>query len=305
MPQGSINKVSLSEILARVDSLPQLPEAALRLTQLMEDLDANAEDMAKVIRMDPDMTTQVLRLCNAAANGLSREVSTVKDAVAILGLKRLKSLVYVIISKIALNKPVAGYGLEPGELWYNALTGAVYARYLTQAHCKGLDPELAFTAALLRDIGKIVLGDYVGPSYLQIEKNAIGKRQDFTKAETAVLGVNHCLVGKKIAEKWKLPTSIISVIEHKNSPSAFKKAMVLKSDEASYHLITVVHLADAFVRMSGAGAGSDGLMYSLDQLAVKDLGVQVEIPFMDTMLARLTAQDYLVKDMINSLKSAG
>ncbi|MBK8190010.1 MAG: HDOD domain-containing protein [Vampirovibrionales bacterium] len=296
-------KISLQELIAKVQKLPQLPEAALRLTKVMEDPDAHAEDMAAIIRVDPDMTTQVLRLCNSAAYALNRRISTVKDAVAILGLNTLKSMVYVIISKFALDRPVEGYGLDRGALWRNALTCAVYARHLAPRHAQGVDPELAFTGALLRDIGKIVLGEYVGRSYQDIERLAMQKRIDFIEAEQEVLGFNHCMVGKLIAEKWGLPDTLVKVIQYKNKPSLLaKQPPAIGSKVDVYKLVSLVHLADCFTRMTGCGLGSDGLMSGFDETALTSLGIQLSAPFIERTLDQLVTQDHLVEEMIQSLK---
>lgn len=299
-------KISLQDLIAKVQKLPQLPEAALRLTKVMEDPDAHAEDMAAIIRLDPDMTTQVLRLCNSAAYALNRRISTVKDAVAILGLNTLKSMVYVIISKFALDRPVEGYGLDKGALWRNALTCAVYSRHLAPRHAQGLDPELAFTGALLRDIGKIVLGEFVGRAYGDIERLAVQKRIDFIDAEQQVLGFNHCMVGKLIAEKWGLPEALVKVIQYKNKPSLLAKqgpALLGKNDV--YKLVTIVHLADGFTRMTGCGLGNDGLMSGFDDVALQALGIQMNAPFAERTLAQLVDLDHLVEEMIQSLKGGG
>ncbi len=299
------HKVTLEEVVSKIDKLPQIPEAALRLARLLDDPDANAEEMAEIIRLDPDMTTQVLRLCNSAAYGLTRQISTVKEAVAILGLKTLKSLVYVIISKMALDKPVKGYGLEKGELWYNSLACAVYSKNLAQ-NLGGVDPELAFTAALLRDIGKIVLGEYVGPSYKNIEEMAIRSQIPFDEAEFRVIGISHSEVGKHIAQKWNLPEDLITVIEFKNKPSNFATSPLASMGKPGlYKLVTIVHLADAFVKMIGSGLGDDGLMYTLDQEALDKLGVKVDVQFMDSTLARLIQFEEIINDMANSLKKGG
>src|SRR5690606_8012432 len=124
-----------------------------------------------------------------------------KEAVAILGFTTLKSMVYTIMAKVALDRPVPGYALAEGDLWMNALTCAVYAKHIGQKE-RLPDPELAFTGGLLRDIGKVVLGEYVGANYGEIEQLTIKDRVDFLEAEERVIGYNHSLVGTKIAEKW-------------------------------------------------------------------------------------------------------
>lgn len=182
-----MSKVTLQEIVQKVEQLPQLPQVALRVSQLLEERETNAGKLAELIRLDPSFTSQVLRLCNSAAYGFSRRISTVKDAVAILGFSTLKSMVYTILAKVALDRSVAGYSLEEGDLWYNALTCAIYAKHIGQRE-RLPDPEVAFTGGLLRDIGKIVLGDFVGANYAAIEQMTRTERIDFLTAEERVIG---------------------------------------------------------------------------------------------------------------------
>lgn len=290
-----MSKVQLHEIVQRVDKLPELPQVAMRLLQLLEDPDINAEKLAEVIRIDPNFTSQILRLCNSAAYGFRRTISTVKEAVAILGLKVLKSMVYTIISKYALDRPVEGYGLKEGDLWYNALTGAVYAKHIAQRE-KFHDPELAFTAALLRDIGKIVLGDFVGPSYAEIEKTAIKEKIDFPEAEEKVLGVNHVIIGARIAEKWNLPQYIQDVIRYHHKPIKLPTAM----PEEHARLICIVHLADVYTMMIGRGGGSDGLMYSIDMDSLEKHGFDVKGDYLVHLMGELVEQNKTVKELMQS-----
>jgi len=297
----SLGKPSIQDVIRKIDRLPQLPEAALRLVKLMEDPDISAHNIAEVVKVDPELTSQVLRLCNSAHYGLRQKVETVQQAVAMIGFKALKSMVYVIISKFALDHRVEGYGLEKGALWYNSLACAVYAKDLAKRIGK-TDGEMAFTAALLRDIGKIVIGEYVGPAYQQIEVMAQERQIDFCDAEQQVLGFNHNIVGKQVAEKWALPDYIVKTIQYKNKPSA----LIGKAEKPEiYPLVSTIHLADAFTRMIGHGVGADGLMYTLDEKAIQDLGVPLTNEYMESTLIRLMEMTRQVDDMIQSLKGEG
>lgn len=292
--------VQLVQILNKIDSLPELPQVALRLTQLLDDPNVGAEKLGEVIKVDPSFTGQVLKLCNSAAYGFSRTISTVKEAVAILGFKVLKSMVYTIIAKIALDKPVSGYGLNKGDLWHNALTCAVYAKYIAQRE-KTTDPELAFTAALLRDLGKIVLGEFVGANYQEIEALAVQEQIDFISAEERVLGVNHTTIGVKIAEKWNLPNPLKMVMKYHHKPINFPPAL----EPALIKLILTVHLADVFTMMTGSGVGSDGLMYTLDFDALKQGGFKLTESDFEQLLGELVEQNKVVQQLEESMRTFG
>ncbi|MBX2861357.1 MAG: HDOD domain-containing protein [Vampirovibrio sp.] len=292
-----MNKINLQEVIRKIDELPEIPQVALRVMHMMEDPDINAEELGKVIRVDPNMTTQILRLCNSAAYGFSRKISTVKEAIAILGFNTLKSIVYVIVSKLALDHEVEGYQLGKGMLWQNSLTCGVYAKHIAEKK-RLVDPELAFTGALLRDIGKTVIGQYVGPSYNDIEKLAQQKHIDFVQAETEVLGINHTLVGMRVAEKWNLPDRITKVIRYHHEPAALAKLPLVEPTDLK--LVSAVHLSDALTMVIGTGVGSDGLMYSLDTDTLKKVGLEISMATMDSLMEELLPLNRVVDSLIDS-----
>jgi putative nucleotidyltransferase with HDIG domain len=289
-------KATLQQIVQQVDRLPQLPQVAMRVSQMLEDTEINAERLSEIIRLDPGFTSQVLRLCNSAAYGFSRRISTVKEAVAILGFSTLRSMVYTIIAKVALDRAVPGYSLDEGDLWYNALTCAVYAKHIGQKE-RLPDPELAFTGGLLRDIGKIVLGDFVGANYNEIEQLTSKERIDFLTAEERVIGFNHCIVGTRVAERWNLPPLLVNIIRHHHNPLKLPPGLTPLESK----IICVVHLADALCRMIGRGAGSDGLMYCLDVEAVMKAGINLNGDYLERLMGELVDLNPIIKDLADSM----
>jgi putative nucleotidyltransferase with HDIG domain len=256
----------------------------------MEDPNTSAQRLAELIRLDPNLTGQVLRLCNSAAYGFARKIATVREAIAILGFSTLKSLVYTIISHSTLSRPIQGYALDKGALWHNALTCAVYSKYLAEKR-KLVDPELAFTGAVLRDIGKIILGEYVGANYNEIETKAMSEQIDFVEAEERVIGVSHTMVGMKIAEKWNLPEKLVKVIGYHHKPSLLPE----ETSDADRELVTIIHLADAFTMLIGMGIGSDGMMYFLDLKALENMGIDIQGNDLEIILSDLVDLSPLVK----------
>jgi HD-like signal output (HDOD) protein len=264
----------------------------------LEEEETDAEQLASVIRVDAGFTSQVLRLCNSAAYGFTRKISTVKEAVAILGFTTLKSMVYTIMAKVVLDRPVPGYSLAEGDLWYNALTCAVYAKHIGQRE-RLHDPEQAFTGGLLRDIGKIVLGEYVGNCYPDIEQLTVREKIDFMEAEERILGFNHSLVGTRIAERWNLPPLLVNIIKHHHKP--VKLPPTVSPNEAK--VIAVVHLADCLTRMIGQGSGSDGLMYTMDIEALSKVGINANSGYLEILIGELVDQNHIIRDLADSMKS--
>jgi putative nucleotidyltransferase with HDIG domain len=237
----------------------------------------------------------VLRLCNSSAYGLSRRIETIKEAIAMLGFGVIKSMAFTIISQNSLDKAVQGYDLNKGALWTNAATCAVYARHIAQK-TKACDPELAYTGAVLRDIGKLVLDKYVGQFFVDIERQAIDEQMDFEAAEARTLGYSHTDIGEKVAERWNLPETLRAVIRYHHQPSA----MPADSDDTWVKLVAVVHLADTMTMMMGCGVGGDGLMYSLDDTGLKRAGIAMTDQAFEALYAELLDIQQQVQELLTS-----
>lgn len=292
--------ITLKDIMQKVDRLPPMPQAVLRVSNLLEQESANAAQMAAIIRLDPTFTSQVLRLCNSAAYGFSRRISTVKEAVAILGFSMLKSMVYTILAKAALDHPVPGYALAQGDLWQNSLTCSIYARHIAQRE-RLPNLELAFTGGLLRDIGKIVLGDFVGPKYAEIERAAITGRIDFLAAEDKILGFNHSTAGMHLAERWNLPPILINIIRHHHHPAKIPPTV----SPLDAKVIAVIHLADALTSMMAMGTGQDGMMYCLDADFLQKAGLRsIENNGLERLIGELVDLHSVIKDLSDSLSGS-
>lgn len=289
-------KPTIEEIVKKAQSLPELPAAALQVSRLLDNENTSAEMLAEIIRVDASLTGQILRLCNSATYGFARKISTVKEAIAILGFATLRSMVYTIIAKSALDKPIPGYGLKEGDLWQNSVTCAIYAKHIAQK-MKHPNPELPYTGALLRDIGMLVLGEYVGANYAEIEKLTLTGRMDFVQAEGEVLGFNHCIIGSRVAEKWNLPPVLINTIKYHHKPSRLP-SHTLPDD---FRIITLVHLADAMTRMVGYGSGNDGLMYAMDWEALAKVNITPQNGFMEVLIGELVDLGPVIRDLVDSM----
>jgi HD-like signal output (HDOD) protein len=259
MCAAAIQKLTLEQVTLQMEALPSVPDVVLKLSQLLEDPNITAEELGKVIQCDPQLTAQMLRTSNSAFYGITREITSIKDAVTILGQKVLKSQVYAILSHKMLNRKVSGYGLEKGELWQAALAGAVYAKRLA-LRFKFAEPDTAFTIAVLRDIGKLVIHEQVGNIFKDLEREAQKNKQGFQQAEKQLLGFSHTELGELIGSQWNFPKRIKTVVRYHHDPSQAPKT-ILKDDA---QLLCIVHLADALCMMLGQGAGNDALLYSID-----------------------------------------
>jgi putative nucleotidyltransferase with HDIG domain len=254
----------LQQLVQTVRDLPALPEVVVRVMRLAEDPRSDAQSIARVIATDQAMAARVLKLANSAFYGLPRRVSTLSEAVVILGFRTIKNLAIAASTFELLNREIAGYWLQRGELWRHSLACAIGAQLIARRVRLPVSEE-AFVAGLLHDIGKVAINLFVREQFDQIMERALQDRIPFVEAEQAVLGFNHAMAGGLIAEKWNLPPLLVSVIKYHHQPS---------SAPEKEPMISVVHLADLLSITMGMGIGGDGLYYVLEEGTLPMFGLE-------------------------------
>ncbi|HRX83785.1 MAG TPA: HDOD domain-containing protein [Phycisphaerae bacterium] len=246
--------IELSVLLDRIDALPPLPATSVRLINVIGDPSASVTDIVEVIKYDQALTSEVLRLCNSAYFGLSRQIASLNDAMVCLGTLKLLQLVMSVHANAMLTLPQEGYGLEAGMLWRQSVATALAAADFAK-RVRYQNVNLAFTAGLLHDIGKIVLSRHVAEEFTAILAQVNEKKCTFVEAEREVLGFDHTQVGGLVAERWKLPEAIVRCIKYQYEPQR------LNPPDA---LVDVVYLGNCVCLMMGIALGTDGLTYRAD-----------------------------------------
>ena len=149
-----MGKISLESIVEAVNDLPALPQVVVQVIKLTEDPDSTAQDINYVLNQDQAITAKVLKMANSAFYGFPRRIGSVTDAIIMLGFRTLRSIVMAASVSDILNKEIEGYALEYGELWRHSQCTAMAARLIARKS-KFAFLDLAYTAALLHDIGKV------------------------------------------------------------------------------------------------------------------------------------------------------
>ncbi len=252
----------LDEILRSVDTLPAMGGAALQVLALIEDSRASASQIEAALRQDPGITGNLLRLANSAYFGIPARIGSVRQAVSLLGLRRVTQMVVAACAAAVLQRPVEGYDLPAGELWRHSLAVSVAAEGLVGEIGIGAGEEI-FTAALLHDVGKVVLGRFVREELARIEA-ALARGLTFEQAETAALGVDHASVGAELLSRWAIPADIVFAVRWHHDPDRAP---------ASHPMLDVVHVANVLCRMIGIGLGREGLQTEPSISVSRRLGV--------------------------------
>jgi HD-like signal output (HDOD) protein/CheY-like chemotaxis protein len=226
---------AVKTLVARINKLPTLPATYQRLVDCLKRTDANMEDVAKIIAMDPSMSARLLKLVNSAYFGLAKPVADVARAGALLGLDRIMALVLGqgIFSGGDTPK-VRGFSLE--ALWVHSVATATAAHRIALE--EGMDKEqvaAAFLAGMLHDIGKLVLAMGVPDDYARVLELARGRPGSERELETLELQAAHTDVGAYLVGLWGLPNHIAEAIAFHEDPTTCV---------GPFGLPGIVHVAD-------------------------------------------------------------
>jgi putative nucleotidyltransferase with HDIG domain len=275
-----------SKILSNIKSFPSMPKAAASLLKLLESSETDTTQVVEILRYEPSLTANILKLTNSAYFGLPNKIGSVKQAIVLLGWKRLVHLVLVSSLNSIMGKPVPGYDLSSGELWRHSIAVSVAGEGIIK-ELKLPGGDQIVTAALVHDLGKLVLGQFVQEDVKKIEAFA-SEGISFEKAERMVLGTDHGEIGAKILEQWAFPSELVMAVRWHHEPDEAEKPSVA---------IDVVHVANVLCLMMGIGEGREGLGYKPSTLATKRLGVKAE---QLERVASMTLQS--VNELCNILK---
>lgn len=252
------------EIIAKAMSIPKLAPSAQRIVEILSDPDTDAATVARIIELDPGLTANILRLANSALLGCSSPAATVKEAVVRLGLTQICQLAIAASVAPRVKPAIKGYDLKPGELLEQSICVGLAAMEL--GRLLKLDmPPYVFTAGLLINIGKTVLGEYMEIDAAPILKKAYEELIPFEKAEEAILGVSHTELGALLLTHWRIPAPIVNVVRYRLVPE--------ESPERDIAL-DLVHVGDIITKMTGIGMGVDGMHYTPSVEVFDRLGLE-------------------------------
>jgi len=251
---------SLTHILKKVNRLEPIPLVIHKVLDLADDPESSLKDLMEVVERDPAITANLLKTVNSAHMGLPVKVDSVRQAVSMLGLQQVVEMVLSQNLSGNLKRSQKGYGLAKGDLWRQSLAVAMVARTLARQRDLMSLPAI-YTAALLKDIGKVILHEFVADQLPAIQKLVADKGMSFVEAEKEVLGMDHTTLGGIIAKEWHFSPHMIYMIEnhHLSNPAS-------RNDPAT----ATLYLADMVAMMVDTGIGVDRLAYHVYQDVFND-----------------------------------
>lgn len=238
--------LDLEPLIRDAHALAPLPASATRLLSIVSREDWELDEVVAVVSLDPALTGRLLRVANSSLLGGVQKIATVADAVMRVGGGVVAQIATAAAVRDAIDAPLAAYGVREGELWRHSVAAALAVDCL-RGRAKVRIPPEAFTAALLHDVGKLVLGRRLLPEEARGIALATGLgHQRLFAAENELFGVNHAELGGLVAQHWGLPDVLRLAITHHHDPDEVEV-------EPSRTTAHAVRVADVLAHEIGTG----------------------------------------------------
>ena len=211
--------IDLDRLIQQTREMAPFRATTVRLAQMIASPDCDISEVAEVIAYDQVMTAKLLRAANSAAYANLNPIATAHEAVARLGTAQVLALAVATGARPHFQTRLPGYNLNDGALWHHSVAAAVAAEVAPRFCTRELPPEV-FTAALLHDVGKVVMGRFIDSEVLRLiaeAKQVEGLTQ--LQAESRLLGVHHGELGGLIVQHWQLPAGIVAGTVYHHNPT--------------------------------------------------------------------------------------
>jgi putative nucleotidyltransferase with HDIG domain len=252
----------IEKILHSIKKLPAFPMTIQRVIEIMRNDDYSVHEVANIIKYDQAIVANILKISNSAYFGPRQRIKTIPDAVVYLGQKQLIRAVQTAGVSRYFTKEAKGYGTKAKDLWQHSIAVALLSQILSRRLFNQEDGAL-YTAALVHDIGKLIMGAYVQESAEKIFRLVSEEGLSFLEAEEKIIGINHAELGGRIADHWNFPPEIRKAIAYHHRPD------LLEQNDDDDSMPSLVFLADQYCLMIGIDGGMDGLAHRGDSGVLK------------------------------------
>lgn len=264
----------MQRVIERIERLPTLPSIVAKLTRLLADSrTANVKEVTALLSEDQALTAKILRLANSAYYGFPGQVSTLQQAVILLGFTGVRDValsasVIDLFGATGTQAAIADL-FDVGRFWEHSIGCAAACRLLAAELGPGSpgggagDPEECFVTGLLHDIGKLIMVEHLQKEMLLVLRRAATRKETFVEAERPV-ELSHAGLGRYLIEAWNLPRAISEGVGFHHSVRPRRETAARAA---------LVHFADLFTRARGVGYSGDPFVPPLEPEAERLLGL--------------------------------
>jgi HD-like signal output (HDOD) protein len=282
------NEQRFALIQKYIERMPSLSTTVTKVLEICNTPSTSANDLNRVIALDPVLTGQVLKLINSAYYSLPNQINSLTRAIIMLGINTVKNLALSTAVLGSMGREDSFRSLSMDAFWTHSLCVGVMAKALaSRKGIPGMMQEEFFVAGLLHDLGKIPLNNCFAEEYRQALELSGIEQGSLPKAEEMLLGFDHSLAGKMIADKWQLNLALTEMLRFHHAPE--------KASENNRQLVAVVALANAYANLFDIGSAGDRYP---DVSRIGELLAQVGLKWLDLSSLHLVVQQEIEKAQI-------
>jgi len=232
-----MNPKDIIKKLDAIKDLPTLPSIAMEVNRLLENHNTSIDILSNAIIKDQAIVSKVLKLVNSAFFGVTSKVSSINDAVVLLGFNAIRNIVIAVSLVKVFSKKTTSEGFDISDFWKHSIAVATTSKYLSQK--ANIDePENCFVGGLLHDIGKIILYQFFNEIFNEILLTVKNENLSFYEVEKKISMPNHAKIGGYLAKKWRLPLELIDAVQYHH---------MISKNTSNIGLVVVVHTANIVV----------------------------------------------------------
>lgn len=256
------SNILINKMISTLGELPSSPRIVSTIMQLTSDPNTEITTLEKHLSADPSIAAKLLKLSNSSFYGQRKSVSTLKQAILIIGFHTLRSL--VVAASIHSLYGKKGKDSIENKLWEHSLATAIACRLLA-LKIRHMQFEEIFMAGLLHDIGKLVMNQKLGEDYENICRKVESGHLQFHTEEEQTFGFTHCDVGMMLLSKWNLPQGLINAVYKHHNMDAEEKRTIADMEPARIPIEFILEAGNQLAKQIGYGF-DDFRMLSLQKL---------------------------------------
>ena len=268
--------IGKEQLIRKVGDLKVLPFVARKVLDTLSDDNLSFSDLANIIEKDQTIAVRVLKVSNSALYGLRQEVNSIQQALMILGLKTIRSLVLSLSTKSLYKK----FGMTEQKMWDHSVGTATAAKIISSRLGSEVG-DIAFIGGLMHDLGKVIMNNETPEQFTEVMMRTYNEGISSIEAEEGIYGYNHAEIGGSVSEKWGFPPILKHIIElhHLN----IVKLEDIK-DPIETNTIACVNLSNYICKVLGIGYRDPD-----ESIVLHELPSAIFLKYTEEKLGRLVA----------------
>ena len=254
---------SLKQYVQQITQLPTIPVVAQQVLKLVHDELTSVDKLSNIIENDPPISAKILSVANSAYFGYKTTTKTIHNAILRIGFTNVKDIaVGVSLMTVFEERGGGPRAFDYQRIFNHSVTVGAVAQLISKDLKLKFSDEI-FMNGILHDLGYLVLNKYFPDTYMQV-LGVFEKIKDLLGAEEAVFDFTHADIGAWLAEKWKLPESVLDTVRYHHKPS-----LAMRSSDR----VAVIHIADYIVSKGLFSVINENPNYPLDPAALRTLSI--------------------------------